>query len=164
MNEVMEHNFVWPQFWDRTNQTTPGGYASDAESTSSPMRGRDPYRRQDVKTRVLVVFENDFRSYREAIAIAIQTLRPEAEVTAAEPSGFEAEARRIAPDLVICGRLDAGDLGSTLAWIQLSHDSERPATVCLDGRLSEAANPTIDDLLSLFDRVETLTCSRLIRE
>lgn len=160
--EIMEHNFVRPRLWGRTDPAAPGRYADDAESPSPP-RTRDLHERQDVKTRVLVVFEDDFRSYREAIALAIQTLRPDAEVTVAEPNRFEAEATRIAPHLLVCDRLDAGDSDATLAWIQLSHESKRPATVCLDGRLSEAANPTVDDLLSLFDEVETLARSRLTR-
>jgi hypothetical protein len=114
-----------------------------------------------MKIQVLVVFDNDFRSYREAIAIAIQAQRPNAEVTIAEPRKFDAEARRISPDLVIYGGPDAGDLGPALAWIRLSNDAARPATVCLNGRLSEAANPTMDDLLFLFDKVEKLASSRL---
>ncbi len=109
---------------------------------------------------VLVVFDNDYRSYREAIAVAIQALRPEASVTVAEPSRLEKEATRVAPDLVIGGGLDAGDLVPTVAWIQLSPDSERPATVCLDGHLSETCNLTMNDLLSLFDKVQELNRSR----
>ncbi|QIN77277.1 hypothetical protein GBA65_00720 [Rubrobacter marinus] len=112
---------------------------------------------------VLVVFDDDYRSYREAIAVAIQALRPEARVTVAEPSRFEKEAVLMAPDLVICDGLDAGDLASTAAWIQLSNDSERPARLFLDGRLTETSNPTIEDLLSLFDTVERLNRSRTAR-
>ena len=108
---------------------------------------------------VLVVFDDEYRSYREAIAVALQALRPEARVTVTEPSRFGREATRTAPDLVIGDGLDARELASTAAWIQLSNDLERPATLCLDGRLTETSNPTIEDLLSLFDKVEELNRS-----
>lgn len=155
---VVEHYFVWPRPSGRAEQTALEKYLCDIEPSASPPQDR--YRRRDAKIKVLVVFENDYRSYREAIAVTIQALRPEAEVTVAEPSRSETEAKRIAPDLVIAGSLDARDFSSAIAWIQLPQDSERPATVYLDGGFSETANPAVEDLISLFDETEKLVRSR----
>ncbi|MGB3635265.1 MAG: hypothetical protein WA982_14580 [Rubrobacteraceae bacterium] len=115
--------------------------------------------------RVLVVFEDSYCAYREAISGAIRTLRPQAEVTVAGLSALEAKIARLNPHLVICSRPNAPTPGSPPAWVEIPYDTDRPATIYLDGQYSEAANPTLSEILSIFDEVEVLTeTSRSERE
>jgi hypothetical protein len=54
--------------------------------------------------RVLVAFEDDYRSYRDVIAAGIRILRPHAEV---ETTALELLGKRIEhfdPQLVVCSR------------------------------------------------------------
>ena len=51
-----------------------------------------------------VVFANEPRSYREAMAVACRVLRPEVEVILAEPADLDAEVTRLDPQLVLCSR------------------------------------------------------------
>ena len=112
--------------------------------------------------RVLVSFEDHYRSYGEAIAGAIRLLRLDTRVLVAGSSTLGAEVARLKPHLVICDRQDLMDAGSTLAWVELPHDPVRPATVRLEEGHPETVDPTLDGLLSIFDEVGRLmrTCSR----
>ena len=56
----------------------------------------------DARPRVVVVFEDQYRSYREVIARALKSLRPHAKVSVAGLDALDAEIERVAPDLVIC--------------------------------------------------------------
>lgn len=51
-----------------------------------------------------ILLANELRFYRQTMAIALQGLRPAAEVTAIEPESFEAEVERRRPHVVICSR------------------------------------------------------------
>ena len=111
----------------------------------------------EAKIRVLVVFEREYRSYREAIAFALRGLRPRAEVAVADLDALEAELERTSPDLVICSQPNAGRGRNTLVWVELPSDPEQPAAVCLEGRCSRTPCLTLDDLLSIFDGTEVLS-------
>ncbi len=58
--------------------------------------------------RVLVAFENEYRIYGEAIARAIQELRPSVEVAVAEAGAVGEEVGRLLPELVISSQLKTG--------------------------------------------------------
>jgi hypothetical protein len=117
-------------------------------------------RGHDAKTRVLVVFEEDFRSYREAIACALKSLRPRAEVTVAELGKLEAEIERVGPDLVICSQPNAGDSSDRFVWVEVPSDPNRPSAICLEGRCSKTNQLTLDDLLSIVDAAEAFSRAR----
>jgi hypothetical protein len=51
-----------------------------------------------------VGLEDDYRSYREVIAVSIQILCPRAEVVTASLDAIKEEVRRFNPHLVICSR------------------------------------------------------------
>ena len=106
------------------------------------------------RLRVLVAYEDEYRSYRETIDAAIQTLRPHTEVVNAALAELEMMAPRA--DLVICSRSDVQHTEGTLAWIELPNEPERPAKISLQGRCSEVTNLTLDGLLAVVDTVEDL--------
>jgi hypothetical protein len=66
-----------------------------------------------------IVVANEPRSYREAMAVAWQVLRPEVEVILAEPRDLDAEVARLDPQLVLCSRLTEGLRAGSRAWVVL---------------------------------------------
>jgi hypothetical protein len=76
-------------------------------------------------SKLLVVMANEPRSYREAIAAALQTLEPNVGVVVVEPGTLDLEIERLAPQLVICSRLTHAVETGSLAWGELypEHDS-----------------------------------------
>jgi len=106
--------------------------------------------------RVLVVFEDDYRAYREVIAAGIRALRPRTEVQTADVDVLEEEVRRFEPHLVICSRPNALDTGGLPACVELSLEPLQPSRICVGGRYSEQTNPSQDALLAVIDEVEQL--------
>jgi hypothetical protein len=150
----------------RPGDQEPGGPATaypEARTTEPAARVFEVGRRargQDAKTRVLVVFEEDYRSYREAIACALKSLRPRAEVMVAELDKLEAEIERVSPDLVICSQPKAGDSSDRFVWVEVPADPNRPSAICLEGRCSKTTHLTLDDLLSIVDAAEAFSRAR----
>jgi hypothetical protein len=106
--------------------------------------------------RILVVFEDDYRAYREVLAVGIRLLRPHAEVETASLEALGERIERFDPELVICGRHKAVDSDGRLAWVELSVDPFQPARIRVGGRYSERTNPTLEVLVSVIDEVEAL--------
>jgi hypothetical protein len=128
--------------------------AKDRGSTT-PSTERCPVGRSTT-IRILVVFESHYLSYREAIAGALRSLRPQAEVAVADLGALEAEIKNMAPDLVICSQINARNACDVLAWVEIPCDPEQPARICLKGRCSETINLTLDELLLTVDETEAL--------
>lgn len=103
-----------------------------------------------------MAIEDEFRSYRGAIAGGIQVLRPHTEVVAIGVENLEMELARFDPHVVICTLPDSASTSEWLAWVQLSLDPLRPSLVSVAGRRSEQRNPTLDNLLVVIDEVEDL--------
>jgi hypothetical protein len=107
--------------------------------------------------RVLVSFEEDYRTYREVIAAAIRLLRgPRVEVESARLEGLGEYIERFDPQLVVCTRSNSTDPGGRPAWVELPMDPLRPTRVCVGGRYSERTTPTLDMLLGVINEVEEL--------
>jgi hypothetical protein len=110
-----------------------------------------------IEMRVLVAFEEDYRTYRETIAAAIQMLRrPRVKVESAELGALGDYIERFDPQLVISTHPNSVDPGGRPAWVELSLETFQPAKVCVGGRYSERTNPTLDMLLGVIDEVEEL--------
>jgi hypothetical protein len=114
----------------------------------------------DARPRVMVVFEDEYRSYREVIARALKSLRPHARVTVAGLDALDEEIERVAPDLVICSQPKARDARGALVWVEVPCDPTRPTAVCLEGRCSETTHLTLDEMLSIVDAAEALSIAR----
>ncbi len=101
--------------------------------------------------KILVAFEDDYSVYREAIAEAILSLRPRMEVRAAREEDLQEELIIFTPDLVICGRSNAGYAKGRAAWIELSTTTDQLVEVCLGGQRRESKAPALTELLTIID-------------
>ena len=106
--------------------------------------------------RVLVAFEDDYRTYQGVIASALRVLRPHTEVQTAALDALGEAVERFDPELVICSEPNTVDPGGRMAWVELSIDPTRPSKICVGGRYSESTNPTLEALLAVIDKVEEL--------
>jgi hypothetical protein len=107
--------------------------------------------------RILVCFENDYRTYREVIAAGIKIMRSHTEVVTAELDVLKEEIRRFDPHLVICSLPATAGYGDIVCWVKLSlEDPTEPSVVCIDGRYSEHSNLTLEELLGVLDEIEQL--------
>lgn len=107
--------------------------------------------------KVIIAFEDEFRAYQETLAATIRILRPEADVTTAEPEKMSWVAKRFSPDIVIGGPYKDTDLDGVPAWISLSLDPAQVTRVNVHGEYSEIANPTLDKLLAIIEEVAQIT-------
>jgi hypothetical protein len=110
--------------------------------------------------KIIVAFEDEFRAYQGTLAAAIRRLRPEAEVVTAEPEKISGVAKRFGPDIIIGSPCKDADLEGVPAWIELSLDPAQLTKVNVDGEYSEMANPTLDKLLAIIEKVAQLTRTR----
>jgi hypothetical protein len=106
--------------------------------------------------RILVALEDDYRAYREVIAVGIHALRPHTEVTSVGLKELEVELARLDPDVVISSAVARAGFGKRLAWVELSLEPARRSMVSVGGRYSEQINPGLDALLEVVDEAERL--------
>jgi hypothetical protein len=104
--------------------------------------------------RVLVAIEDDYRSYREVIAVGICVLRPHTEVETAPLRELEERIERFDPQLVVCSRPNTLTSRRCAAWVELPLDPTRSTKICVAGRYSKRSNPAIDVLIAVIDEVE----------
>ena len=130
------------------------------------MGGEHPKNRGEVRgtneTRILVAFEDDYRSYADALATAIRAARPH--LNMATTVGLEAlqtEVTHLDPHLLICSSLDPifEQEGKLLAWVELSVDPHQSSKFCVSGRRWESLNPSLEELLDVVEEVERLLLS-----
>jgi hypothetical protein len=107
-------------------------------------------------TRVLIAFEDEYRTYREFMVSAVRTERPHIEVAATGLEALGEEVVRFDPHLVICSRPNTVESGDRPAWVELPPEPDRLAKFCLDGERSEASNPALGELLQTIDELERL--------
>lgn len=102
-------------------------------------------------TRILIA--SDLRSYREALAAALQELRPEIEVFEAEVGYLDLEVRRLLPDVVVTSKLTELVESRIPFWVELYPDCEDHAVINVRGRISKVDHVQLADLVSIIDRV-----------
>jgi hypothetical protein len=108
-----------------------------------------------IKLRILVA--NEPRSYREAIAGALQGLRPDAEVLTVEPEELDGEIGRGPSGMVLCSRVTSVVVNGSLAWVELYPGGGPGSRIGVGGlRLTAAGDLALDDLLWIADRAESL--------
>lgn len=108
------------------------------------------------RLRVLVVFSDQYRSYREAIANALTALRPHAEVAVARPAEFARQVRSLDPHLVISSEPALDRQAERMAWVELSADSGKAAEIRVGARRSTCESLGIEEMLCLLDETEKL--------
>ncbi len=108
------------------------------------------------RSQVLVAFEDDYRAYREVIAVGIRVLRPRAEVRITNSDALQEEVKRYEPHVVICDRPEVANPNNVIARINLSLDSLRPSRIRVGDPQWESTNPALDVLLGVLDEAEEL--------
>ena len=111
------------------------------------------------ETRILVAFEDDYRSYADALATAIRAARPHLNVATVGLETPQAEVTHLDPHLVICSSPNPAaeqQEEGKLAWVELSVDPHRPSRFCVSGRRWESLNPSLEELLDVVEETEQL--------
>jgi len=83
-------------------------------------------------TRVLVA--NEPRSYRQAIAAALQVVRPDVEVLVVEPELLDDEVAHAESDVVVCSEATQIVRARATVWVDLYPGGGRLSVVCVRGR------------------------------
>ena len=105
--------------------------------------------------RVLVAYEEVYRSYQDAIVLAIKDHRPHFAVLVATLLELEAALERLEPHAVVCSRPSAEyPSGGKGAWVELPIEPTRSGDVCIGGDHEEAVNLELEVVLSALDETQ----------
>ena len=122
--------------------------ASTLRSDSDPTRVRSGIR-------ILLAFEEDYRSYREVIAAAIRVLRPHVEVSTTDPERLEREVARLRPQLIVSCQPKATFRPPTMAWIKVALDKPmQPSEVWFGQDRWETVDPVMKTITQIVDSIE----------
>ena len=110
------------------------------------------------KTRILVAFEDGYRSYADALAKAIGAARPHLDVATLGLEALQTEMARLDPHVIIRSSPNPAteQQEGKLAWVELSVDPHRPSKFCVSGRRWESLNPSLEELLDVVEETEQL--------
>jgi hypothetical protein len=108
--------------------------------------------------RVLVTVEP--RMYREAIALAVQRNRPEAEVMLVPDEILDGQVKDFAPHVLVRNDSDRavpeGLLSSVVCRMEVLYTDGMAARVSVGGNSYRIEDATMEDLLALVDEAEAL--------
>ena len=105
--------------------------------------------------RVLVAYEETYRSYRDAIVRAIRDHRPHFTVLDITPQEFEASLERFEPHAVVSSRPSAEYPGGGRgAWVELPTEPSQSGDVCVGGDHDGTVNPNLEKVLGALDGAE----------
>jgi hypothetical protein len=97
-------------------------------------RRNDAYEEEEKgKTQVLVVFEDEYRVHKDAIARSIRLHHPHVEVVVASLDKLGYEVARLDPQLVVCSQPNTVEPNGRPAWFKLPATPKRLAEICIDG-------------------------------
>jgi hypothetical protein len=106
--------------------------------------------------RILISYEESYRTYGDMLERAIGGLRPEADVASCRLSEIGEQAESFDAHLVVSSDSNTVDPVWRTTWYRLSPEPDEPSEACLRGRRSHRPNPTLDELLSFIDEAEAL--------
>jgi len=105
--------------------------------------------------RVLVAYEEAYRSYRDALVRAIGTQRPHFTLLGTTLGGLEEALERFEPHAVVSSRPRAEYPGGGRgAWVELPAEPSRGGEVCVGGDREGAVNPGLGRVLDALDEAE----------
>jgi len=106
--------------------------------------------------RMRILVANEPRSYRGALATALQALRPHIMVLTGDPTDLDGTILRFEPHLVICSRLTEAVETHCLAWIIFYPNGTRSVEARVAGLRLPETDLDLDQLLAIVDHVERL--------
>jgi hypothetical protein len=101
-----------------------------------------------------VAFEDDYRAYREVLAVGLRILLDRYEVATSTMGALEEEIERFRPKVVICGGPENVEAAGVLGWIELDVNPTEPTKVRLGECRWELTNPDLDALVGVLRRAE----------
>ncbi len=105
--------------------------------------------------RVLVAYEEAYRSYRDALIRAIRGHRPRFTLLGTTPGGLEEAMERFGPHAVVSSRPSAEYPGGWRgAWVELPAEPSQNGEICVGGEREGAANPDLGEVLGALDEEE----------
>ena len=103
------------------------------------------------------------RVYREVLALSLHQHRPDAEVLISPPEALDGEVGRFKLHLLVCSEGAMPDMPpSVLCRVEVMFSNGLDARIGLDGRVAEAKDVGIEDLLALVDRTEKVTLKEAV--
>lgn len=103
---------------------------------------------------ILISYDNSHHTYGDVIGSAIGMLRPNDEVALAPLEALRVEMRRLDPHLVISSQPKPANSKCGLTWVELSPDPDQVSRICVNGRMWESSNPSLEELLAVIDETE----------
>ncbi len=103
-----------------------------------------------------IVLANEPRAYRDVMAAAFRSLRPEMEIVTVEPDELGACLAESEPAVVVYSRQGDGMPPRVFAWVLLYPDGENRATVSVAREETSYADMEFDQLLGVLDRTVAL--------
>jgi hypothetical protein len=110
--------------------------------------------------RILISYEESYRTYSDVLERAIGGLRPEADVASCRLAEIGEQVESFDAHLVVSSGPNTVDRVGRAAWYRLSPEPDEPSEACLSGRRWHRPNPPLEELLSFIDEVEELLRSR----
>ena len=101
-----------------------------------------------------MALEDDYRAYRETIAVGLQILRPDIKAEAVALEALEEELERFDPQVVICSGHEEVESEGIFAWIELSLELTQPTKISVGERYLERTNPTLKELVEIIHQFE----------
>ena len=125
------------------------------ECTVSGSIDETPDEKGWARVRVLVAYEEAYRSYQEAIVRAIKDYRSHFVVLEATPRELEAASERFGPHAVLSSRPSAEySSGGKGAWVELPTEPAQRGDICIGGEHEGAVNLGLKRVLSVLDEAE----------
>ncbi len=103
-----------------------------------------------------IVLANEPRAYRDVMAAAFRSLRPEMEIVTVEPADLGAYLAQSEPAVVVYSQQGDGLPPRVFAWVLLYPDGENRATVSVAREETSYADMEFDQLLGVLDRTVAL--------
>ena len=109
--------------------------------------------------RILISYEELYRTYGGMLERAIGGLRPEADVASCRLAEIGEQVKSFDANLVVSSDSNTVDPGGRTAWYRLSPEPVEPSEACLGGRRWQRLDPPLDELLLFTDEAEALVGS-----
>ena len=109
--------------------------------------------------RILISYEESYRTHSDVLERAIGELRPEADVASYRLAEMDEQVESFDAHLLVSSGKNSVDPGGRAPWYRLSPEPDEPSEACLRERRSHRANPPLDELLSFIDEAEALVGS-----
>ena len=107
------------------------------------------------RVRVLVAYEEAYRSYRDAIVRTIGHHRPDFALLGTTPAELGPALEHFEPHAVVSSRPSAEYPGAGRgAWVELPAEPSRSGQVCVGGERERVVNPGIGRVLGALDEAE----------